>query len=78
MEYILEKIKYENYDSDLDIVESCHYRIDYEDLVVLIRLANLVQDNISIDYDNLTNKIYVTNLETGEVKDIDISKYKIT
>ena len=78
LENILEKIKHEIYDSDLDLIESCHYRIDYKDLLTLIRLSNLVQNNMSIDYDNLTNRIYVTNLETGDVKDIDMNKYKIT
>ena len=78
LENILEKIKHEIYDSDLDLIESCHYRIDYKDLSTLIRLSNLVQNNMSIDYDNLTNRIYVTNLETGDVKDIDMNKYKIT
>ena len=77
LENILEKIKYEYYDSNLDLIESCHYRIDYKDLIALIKLANLAQDNISIDYDNLTNKIYLTNTDTGEVKDIDMIKYKI-
>ena len=77
LENILEKIKYEYYDSNLDLIESCHYRIDYKDLTALIKLANLAQDNISIDYDNLTNKIYLTNTDTGEVKDIDMIKYKI-
>ena len=48
-----------------------------KDLIALIKLANLAQDNISIDYDNLTNKIYLTNTDTGEVKDIDMIKYKI-
>ena len=83
LEIILDKIKYENNDPDPDLngvntdpVEDCHYRIDYKDLYVIIKLINS-HGNISVDYDRLTNKIYTTNNETGEVKEIDMIKYKI-
>lgn len=83
IEVILEKIKYENNDpdSDLNMIESdpvpdCHYRIDYKDLYIVIKLINS-HGNITVDYDRLTNKLYTTNNETGEVKEIDMIKYKI-
>ena len=79
LEEILEDIKYENTDNDIngnDPVETCHYTIDYRDLYFIIKVINH-QDKISVDYDNLTNTIYVNNNETGGVDAIDLIKYKI-
>ena len=77
LENILEKIKYENTDNmDIDAADTCHYKIDYKDLYVIIKLMNY-QNRFYTEYDKLTNKLYVTNNDTGEVKEIDMIKYKI-
>ncbi len=72
---MLDAIKYGKYDKQLDYVEGCHYQIDYEDIYNAIKLINK-QKEVSANYDRFTNKIYVTNNETGDTKEIDIKKYK--
>ena len=70
---ILEQIKYDSYiegDTNKD------YVLDYNDLAKILTIMNQ-QDNISIDYDKITNKIYVVHEDTGDVKEIDLTKYKI-
>ena len=76
LEDILEKIKNDYYDENTDYSEQCHYKIDYVDLCYAIKLVNK-QSNVSAEYDRITKKIYVTHYENGEVKEIDIAKYKI-
>ena len=61
---------------DIDAADTCHYKIDYKDLYVIIKLMNY-QNRFYTEYDKLTNKLYVTNNDTGEVKEIDMIKYKI-
>ena len=73
---ILEKIKYEAYDESYDYAESCHYKIDYNDIYYAIKLINK-QPNVSAHYDRFTKKIYVTHNDTGEIIEIDLRKYKI-
>lgn len=73
---MLEKMKYEAYDKKCDYVESCHYKIDFNDLVYAIKLINK-QSLVSAHYDKLTKKIYVTHNDTGETNEIDLCKYKV-
>ena len=52
------------------------FGIDYHDLYWIINVMNR-QAGVSVDYDKLTNKIYVTHNDTGNVGEIDMIKYKI-
>ena len=73
---LLNKIKYELYDEDVDYTEQCHYRIDYKDLYYAIKLVNK-QTTVSAHYDKFTRKIYVTHNDTGQTAELDMIKYKI-
>ena len=73
---ILEKMKYEAYDENVDYAESCHYKIDYKDVYYAIKLINK-QETVSAHYDKFAKKIYVTHNDTGETKEIDMIKYKV-
>ena len=57
-------------------IEKCHYTINYKDIYYLLTIINK-QDTVSAHYDKFTKKIYVTHNDTGDTKEISISKYNI-
>lgn len=73
---LMEKFKYELYDSDVDYSATCHYKIDYYDLYYIIKLINK-QDTVSAHYDKFTKKVYVTHNDTGNTEEVDMIKYKV-
>ncbi len=73
---ILDKMKYESYDSSSDYSESCHYKLDFKDIYYAIKLINK-QNTVSAHYDKFAKKIYVTHNDTGNTVEIDMIKYKL-
>ena len=71
---LLEKIKYKQYDSDYD--ENNDGIINVKDLEEIIIKSNRIE-NVSVDYDKFTNKLYIDHNDTGEHEEIDLSKYTI-
>lgn len=57
-------------------IEKCHYSINYKDIFYLIKIINK-QETVSAHYDKFTKKIYVTHNDTGDTKEISISKYNV-
>ena len=69
IEYILKRIKYESGDIN-------GYILKYDTLQKMINIINH-QENISAEYDNLTNSIYINHIDTGVTYAIPLKKYKI-
>ena len=69
IENILKNIKYENGDKN-------GYTLKYDTLQETINIINH-QENISVEYDNLTNSIYVNHIDTGVTYAIALKKYKV-
>ena len=69
IENILKNIKYENGDKN-------GYTLKYDTLKETINIINH-QENISVEYDNLTNSIYVNHIDTGVTYAIALKKYKV-
>ena len=69
IENILKNIKYENGDKN-------GYMLKYDTLQETINIINH-QENISVEYDNLTNSIYVNHIDTGVTYAIALKKYKV-
>ena len=69
IENILKHIKYESGDSN-------GYALKYDTLQKTINIINH-QENISVEYDNLTNSIYVNHIDTGVTYAIALKKYKV-
>lgn len=69
---LLEKIKYKQNNDEYD--ENKDGVINVKDLEELILKSNRIE-NISLDYDKFTNKLYLNNDNTGEYEEIDLSKY---
>ena len=69
---LLEKIKYKQNNDEYD--ENKDGVINVKDLEELILKSNRIE-NISLDYDKFTNKLYLDNDNTGEHEEIDLSKY---
>ena len=69
IENILKHIKYESGDSN-------GYTLKYDTLQKTINIINH-QENISVEYDNLTNSIYVNHIDTGVTYAIALKKYKV-
>lgn len=70
LENNLERIKYDMIGQNYD------YLLNYEDVNNMINILKL-QDNISIEYDNIMHSIYITHKDTGEINEIKLKKYKI-
>jgi Ca2+-binding EF-hand superfamily protein len=70
IEHIMTLIKYESADSNDG------YYIKYDVLTKMIHIINM-QENISVEYDKLTNNIYVNHHDTGITYAIDLKKYKV-
>jgi len=70
IEDILKRIKYDNGD------KNDNYILKYDSLKQLINVINH-QENISVEYDSLTNSIYVNHLDTGVTYAIALKKYKV-
>lgn len=71
---ILDYIKYGHYITEADVNNDL--RINYEDLTQVLKIVN-DQKDISVDYDEFMNKIYINHTDTGEQEEIDLTKYKI-
>ena len=69
IEHILKRIKYESGDIN-------GYILKYDTLQKMINIINH-QENISVEYDNLTNSIYVNHIDTGVTYAIPLKKYKV-
>lgn len=69
IEHILKRIKYEAGDIN-------GYILKYDTLQKMINIINH-QENISAEYDNLTNSIYVNHIDTGVTYAIPLKKYKV-
>lgn len=69
IEHILKRIKYESGDIN-------GYILKYDTLQKMINIINH-QENISAEYDNLTNSIYVNHIDTGVTYAIPLKKYKV-
>ena len=69
IEHILKRIKYESGDIN-------GYILKYDTLQKMINIINH-QENISVEYDNLTNSIYVNHIDTGVTYAIALKKYKV-
>ena len=69
IEHILKRIKYESGDIN-------GYILKYDTLQKMINIINH-QENISAEYDNLTNSIYVNHIDTGVTYVIPLKKYKV-
>ena len=70
IEHILKRIKYEAGDIKNG------YILKYDTLQKMINVINH-QENISAEYDNLTNSIYVNHIDTGVTYAIPLKKYKV-
>ena len=70
IEHILKRIKYESGDIKNG------YTLKYDTLQKMINIINH-QENISVEYDNLTNSIYVNHIDTGVTYAIALKKYKV-
>ena len=71
---MLDNIKYENDDLEKDVNDDL--RINYNDLKEMLNIIN-DQKDISVEYDEFINKIYINHTDSGEIEEIDLSKYKI-
>jgi len=71
---ILDYIKYGHYVTEADLNNDL--RINYDDLTQVLKIVN-DQKDISVDYDEFMNKIYINHTDTGEQEEIDLTKYKI-
>ena len=70
------------YTDSKDILTKCAsgdingYILKYDTLQKMINIINH-QENISAEYDNLTNSIYVNHIDTGVTYAIPLKKYKV-
>lgn len=71
---LLDHIKYGHYVTEGDLNNDL--RINYEDLIQVLKIVN-DQKDVSVDYDEFMNKIYINHTDTGEQEEIDLTKYKI-